>query len=78
MGGMRIEHAFAATPWFFVAQLLDVRDMMDFGAGHVPGSLNIGARPELSVWAGWLLDPEEPIHLVLHDDGDLPDALRLL
>ena len=52
--------------------------MMDFGAGHVPGSLNIGARPELSVWAGWLLDPEEPIHLVLHDDSDLPDVLKLL
>lgn len=60
------------------AQILDVRDMMDFGAGHVPGSLNIGARPELSVWAGWLLDPEKPIHLVLHDDTDLPDVLRLL
>ena len=60
------------------AQILDVRDMMDFGAGHVPGSLNIGARPELSVWAGWLLDPEKPIHLVLHDDSDLPDVLKLL
>ncbi|MFX0546219.1 MBL fold metallo-hydrolase [Roseovarius sp. S1116L3] len=60
------------------AQVLDVRDMMDFGAGHVPGSLNIGAEPELSVWAGWLLDPDEPIHLVLHDDTDLPGVLRLL
>ncbi|MGR3571648.1 MBL fold metallo-hydrolase [Brevirhabdus sp.] len=60
------------------AQILDVRDMLDFGAGHVPGSLNIGARPELSVWAGWLLDPERPIHLVLHEDSDLPDVLRLL
>lgn len=60
------------------AQVLDVRDMMDFGAGHVPGSLNIGARPELSVWAGWLLDPERPIHLVLHDDTELPGVLRLL
>ena len=60
------------------AQILDVRDMLDFGAGHVPGSLNIGARPELSVWAGWLLDPERPIHLVLHEDSELPDVLRLL
>ncbi|WP_099826183.1 MBL fold metallo-hydrolase [Oceaniglobus indicus] len=60
------------------AQLLDVRDMLDFGAGHVGGSINIGARPELSVWAGWLLDPDKPIYLVLHDDRDLPDVLRLL
>lgn len=60
------------------AQVLDVRDMMAFGAGHVPGSLNIGARPELSVWAGWLLDPERPIYLVLPDDRQLPEVLRLL
>src|SRR6056297_1818629 len=26
------------------AQILDVRDMLDFGAGHVPGSVNIGAE----------------------------------
>lgn len=60
------------------AQLLDVRDMMDFGGGHVGGSLNIGARPELSVWAGWLLDPEKPIYLVTGEDGDVDDVLRLL
>lgn len=60
------------------AQVLDVRDMMGFGSGHVPGSLNIGAQPELSVWAGWLLDPEKPIFLVLPDDSKVPDVLRLL
>ena len=47
-------------------------------AGHVPGSINIGARPELSVWAGWLLDPEQSIYLVLHEDTELPGVLRLL
>ncbi|TPE49710.1 rhodanese-like domain-containing protein [Amaricoccus solimangrovi] len=60
------------------AQLLDVRDMLSFGGGHIPGALNIGARPELSVWAGWLLDPDRPIHLVLEDDRQLPEVLRLL
>lgn len=60
------------------AQILDVRDMMGFGAGHVPGSLNIQARPELSVWAGWLLDPQNPIYLVLDRDTELPNVLRLL
>ncbi|PSK80971.1 hydroxyacylglutathione hydrolase [Limimaricola soesokkakensis] len=60
------------------AQIVDTRDMMDFGAGHVKGSLNIGARPELSVWAGWLLDPEKPIYLVLHEDADLPGVVKLL
>ena len=60
------------------AQILDVRDMMAFGAGHVKGALNIGARPELSVWAGWLLNPDSPIYLVLDNDGDLPEVVKLL
>ncbi len=59
-------------------QLLDVRDMMGFGGGFVRGSLNIGARPELSVWAGWLLDPERPIYLMTEDDAEVNDVLRLL
>jgi hydroxyacylglutathione hydrolase len=59
-------------------QLLDVRDMLAFGAGHIAGALNIGARPELSVWAGWLLDPAAPIYLVLENERDLPRVLRLL
>jgi len=60
------------------AQLLDVRDMMAFGGGHVSSSLNIGARPELSVWAGWLLDPEKPIYLVTEEDVEVDSVLRLL
>ncbi|SFP93214.1 MBL fold metallo-hydrolase [Tranquillimonas alkanivorans] len=60
------------------AQLLDTRDMLAFGAGHIAGALNIGGRPDLSVWAGWLLDPERPIHLVLKSESDLPRILRLL
>lgn len=60
------------------AQVLDVRDMMAFGGGHVRGSLNIGAQPELSVWAGWLLDPGRPIHLVTGTDSEVDEVLRLL
>ena len=60
------------------AQLLDTRDMLAFGAAHISGALNIAGRPELSVWAGWLLDPERPIYLVLEHDADLPRVLRLL
>ncbi len=60
------------------AQLLDLRDMMGFGGGHIGGSLNIGLRPELSVWAGWLLDPERPLYLVTESDAEIDDALRLL
>lgn len=59
-------------------QLLDVRDMLAFGGGHIAGALNIAARPELSVWAGWLLDPERPLYLVVEDDRQLDEVLRLL
>jgi len=58
--------------------LLDTRDMLAFGGGHVAGALNIGGRPELSVWAGWLLDPDRPIYLVLEDDRRLSEVTALL
>jgi hydroxyacylglutathione hydrolase len=57
-------------------QLIDNRTMRDFGARHVAGAWNMGPRPELSLWAGWMLDPEKPIALVLPRDGDLPEVLR--
>jgi hydroxyacylglutathione hydrolase len=70
--------AFAAAIETGDGQILDARDMLAFGGGHIPGAINIGARPELSVWAGWLLDPDRPIHLVVEDDRALPQVLRLL
>jgi hydroxyacylglutathione hydrolase len=57
-------------------QLVDNRDMLGFGGGHIAGAWNIGPRPELSLWAGWMLDPERPIALVLPRDEDLPEVLR--
>jgi len=57
--------------------LVDTRSMLGFGGGHIPGALNIGARPILSIWAGWLLDPEEPLLLVLDSDADLDEVVTL-
>ena len=56
--------------------LVDNRQMLAFGGGHIAGALNIGPRAELSIWAGWMLDPDKPIFLVLPKDGDLPEVLR--
>jgi hydroxyacylglutathione hydrolase len=58
------------------AQLVDNRQMLAFGGGHIPGALNIGPRAELSIWAGWMLDPQKPIFLVLPKDTDLPEVQR--
>lgn len=52
-------------------QLVDTRQMLAFGGGHIEGAINIGGRPELSVWAGQMLDPEIPIFLVAEHENDL-------
>ena len=51
--------------------------MLGFGGGHIAGALNIGGTPMLSIWAGWLLDPEHPLLLVLDKDRELEKVLKL-
>jgi hydroxyacylglutathione hydrolase len=57
--------------------LVDTRGMLAFGGGHIAGALNIGASPMLSIWAGWLLDPDTPILLVLEDDAEIEKVQTL-
>ena len=56
--------------------LIDTRKMLAFGGGHIKGALNIGGLPILSIWAGWLLDPDQPILLVLESDEKLEEIVR--
>ncbi|HYG36302.1 MAG TPA: rhodanese-like domain-containing protein, partial [Clostridia bacterium] len=58
--------------------LLDTRNFLGFGGGHIPGALNIGNRAELSPWAGWMLKFDDPILLVLDKDEHLNEIVRLL
>lgn len=58
--------------------LVDTRTMLGFGGGHIKGALNIGARPELSPWAGWMLKFDDPILLVLEHDEQLEKVVRYL
>ena len=51
--------------------------MLAFGGGHIAGALSIGATPMLSIWAGWLLDPDEPILLVLDSDSKVDEVVKL-
>lgn len=53
------------------AQLVDTRQMLAFGGGHISGAVNIGDRPELSVWAGDMLSYDKPILLVVEDETQL-------
>ena len=58
--------------------LIDTRTMLGFGGGHIAGALNIGGTPMLSIWAGWLLDPEKPLLLVLDSDAELEKVREAL
>src|ERR1043166_7379438 len=57
--------------------LVDARNMLAFGGGHIAGALNIAGTPILTIWAGWMVDPKEPILLVMESDEDLEKILRL-
>ncbi|HEY4423895.1 MAG TPA: MBL fold metallo-hydrolase [Pyrinomonadaceae bacterium] len=48
--------------------LLDVRSAADFGAGHVPGSMNIGLSGQFAMWAGSLIPLNASI-VIIADTG---------
>ncbi len=54
--------------------VLDLRRPEAFGGAHIVGAINIGAGQNLSLWAGWMLDPGKRIVLV--GDGGDEDASR--
>jgi hydroxyacylglutathione hydrolase len=57
------------------AEVVDVRPVADFGAGHVPGSVSIPLRPVFATWLGWLLDADRPIVVVRNTDQDPAEIL---
>ena len=57
--------------------VIDVRNLHAFAGGHIPGSLNIGGDPELSMWAGWMVDVQKKILLVMSNDTDLHSIVSL-
>lgn len=57
--------------------VIDLRRPEAFGGAHIPGAVNIGAGQNLSLWAGWMLDPEQRFILV-NDTGDDEASRRSL
>jgi hydroxyacylglutathione hydrolase len=57
------------------AQLLDVRPISDFAAGHIPGALSNALRPVFATWLGWLVPEGLPLVFVLNDDQDRADLV---
>ena len=59
------------------AQLLDVRDAVEFARGHLAGSINIGLGGQYATWAGTLLDRVRPIVIIAEPGREQEAALRL-
>jgi len=58
--------------------VLDVRSAAEFGAGHVPGSLNIGLGGQFALWAGSLIPLNSAIVIVAESEDKVSEAqLRL-
>lgn len=58
------------------ADVVDVRPVSAFAAGHIPGALSIALRGGFAPWLGWLVEPDRPIVFVLDDDQDEADLVR--
>ncbi len=57
------------------AVVLDIRPPAQFGAGHFPGSINIGvASPSFSTWTGFMVPGEKAIALVVNSAEDAKRA----
>lgn len=57
------------------AQVIDVRPVPEYAAGHLPGSLAIPLRGVFATWLGWLVpDPATALVIVAGPDQDLADV----
>jgi len=57
---------------------LDVRAAADFGAGHIPGSINIGLGGQFAIWAGTLIPIGTPIVIVAESEESAQEAVTRL
>ena len=55
--------------------LLDVRAAADFGAGHVPGSVNIGLGGQFAMWAGSLIPLNASIVLIADTAAQVDESV---
>jgi rhodanese-related sulfurtransferase len=59
------------------AQLLDVREAIDFEGAHLSGSINIGIQGMYATWCGTVLNHQHPI-VVIADSGTEEEAVMRL
>ena len=58
--------------------LIDLRDQISFGSGHIHGAFGIGAGTNVSTWASWVVPYETPMLLIANNRNDAEAAVRSL
>lgn len=62
----------------FDGVVLDVRQNTEFGASHVPNSINIGLGGQFASWAGTLITIGTPIAIVAETEAQVDEAFMRL
>ncbi len=62
----------------FDGVVIDIRTNTEYGAGHVPNSINIGLGGQFASWAGTLIPIGTPIALVANDADQVDEAVMRL
>jgi glyoxylase-like metal-dependent hydrolase (beta-lactamase superfamily II)/rhodanese-related sulfurtransferase len=58
--------------------ILDVRSAAEFGAGHVPGSINVGLNGQFAIWTASLISMGPPIVIVAESEEKAGEAVTRL
>ncbi|MFO0902298.1 MAG: MBL fold metallo-hydrolase [Pirellulales bacterium] len=59
------------------AQVVDVREAIDFEGAHLVGSVNIGLKGKYATWCGSILNHEQPIVVVAESGAEEEAVMRL-
>lgn len=62
----------------FDGVVVDIRTNTEYGAGHVPNSINIGLGGQFASWAGTLIPMGTPIAIVADDADQVDEAVMRL
>ena len=59
------------------AELVDVRDAVDFEGAHLAGSINIGLKGKYATWCGSILSHDRPIVVIAEQGSEEEAVMRL-
>ncbi|HEY9577718.1 MAG TPA: rhodanese-like domain-containing protein [Pseudobacillus sp.] len=63
--------------WLEKDMVIDTRPAGEFAKEHIPGTVNIPFNKSFTNWAGWLVNYEAPLYLLI-EEGQLPEVLTAL